>query len=57
MEDSEFDRMFANAIQLPDTEESSADFTLLAISNAINKQGTHSSQNGDPKKIHTQKEK
>ena len=50
MEDSEFDRMFANAIQLPDTEESSADFTLLSISNAINKQGTHSSQNGDPKK-------
>ena len=50
MEDSEFDRMFANAIQLPDTEESSADFTLLAISNAINKQSTHSSQNGDPKK-------
>ena len=50
MEDSEFDRMFANAIQLPDTEESSADFTLLAISNAINKQGTYSSQNGDPKK-------
>ena len=50
MEDSEFDRMFANAIQLPDTEESSADFTLLAISNAINKQGTHSSQNDDPKK-------